>query len=156
MSTSNSRGDIIIYGIIQFGPKSDLVPVQHIKMHSNDAKTWMHIKIKNRHKICNSFFPWCLSCCILNIWQTCTWIACWYNYLACYVYIPYRIPRLKKKIMHRPGIEPGPPAWQASILPLNHRCFENNKFKTFYIIEMFSSDVVSRNVYVHGTWLNFV
>ncbi len=25
--------------------------------------------------------------------------------------------------MHRPGIEPGPPAWQASILPLNHRCF---------------------------------
>ena len=24
--------------------------------------------------------------------------------------------------MHRPGIEPGPPAWQASILPLNHRC----------------------------------
>ena len=33
-----------------------------------------------------------------------------------------------KKKMHRPGIEPGPPAvcypleWQASILPLNHRC----------------------------------
>ena len=25
--------------------------------------------------------------------------------------------------MHRPGIEPGPPAWQASILPLNQRCF---------------------------------
>ena len=24
--------------------------------------------------------------------------------------------------LHRPGIEPGPPAWQASILPLNHRC----------------------------------
>ncbi|KAH0808615.1 hypothetical protein GEV33_014176 [Tenebrio molitor] len=29
----------------------------------------------------------------------------------------------KKKSMHRPGIEPGPPAWQASILPLNHRCY---------------------------------
>ncbi len=30
-----------------------------------------------------------------------------------------------KKIipLHRPGIEPGPPAWQASILPLNQRCF---------------------------------
>ncbi|CAD6999563.1 unnamed protein product [Ceratitis capitata] len=28
----------------------------------------------------------------------------------------------KKRILHRPGIEPGPPAWQASILPLNHRC----------------------------------
>nr|pir hypothetical protein C30E1.1 - Caenorhabditis elegans [Caenorhabditis elegans] len=26
------------------------------------------------------------------------------------------------KELHRPGIEPGPPAWQASILPLNHRC----------------------------------
>ena len=26
------------------------------------------------------------------------------------------------KILHRPGIEPGPPAWQASILPLNQRC----------------------------------
>ena len=25
--------------------------------------------------------------------------------------------------MHRPGIEPGPPAWQPSILPLNHRYF---------------------------------
>ena len=27
--------------------------------------------------------------------------------------------------MHRPGIEPGPPAWQARILPLNHRCHNN-------------------------------
>ncbi len=27
-----------------------------------------------------------------------------------------------KKSLHRPGIEPGPPAWQASILPLNQRC----------------------------------
>ena len=26
--------------------------------------------------------------------------------------------------MHRPGIEPGPPAWQASILPLNQRCLD--------------------------------
>jgi hypothetical protein len=29
---------------------------------------------------------------------------------------------VEKKVLHRPGIEPGPPAWQASILPLNHRC----------------------------------
>ena len=28
-----------------------------------------------------------------------------------------------KKCLHRPGIEPGPPAWQASILPLNQRCW---------------------------------
>ena len=41
-----------------------------------------------------------------------------------------------QKYLHRPGIEPGPPAWQASILPLNQRCFDimwnlpfNLKFK---------------------------
>ncbi len=27
--------------------------------------------------------------------------------------------------LHRPGIEPGPPAWHASILPLNQRCCFN-------------------------------
>ena len=25
--------------------------------------------------------------------------------------------------MHRPGIGPGPPAWQAEILPLDQRCY---------------------------------
>ena len=29
--------------------------------------------------------------------------------------------------LHRPGIEPGSPTWQASILPLNHRCFGYNR-----------------------------
>ena len=33
-----------------------------------------------------------------------------------------RVPARKQAKLHRPGIEPGPPAWQASILPLNHRC----------------------------------
>ena len=28
----------------------------------------------------------------------------------------------KKKKLHWPGIEPGPPTWQARILPLNHQC----------------------------------
>ncbi len=28
----------------------------------------------------------------------------------------------KKISVQRPGIEPGPPAWQARILPLNQRC----------------------------------
>ncbi len=28
----------------------------------------------------------------------------------------------KKILVQRPGIEPGPPAWQARILPLNQRC----------------------------------
>ena len=35
------------------------------------------------------------------------------------------------KDLHRPGIEPGPPAWQASILPLNQRCWIENKQDTF-------------------------
>ena len=37
----------------------------------------------------------------------------------------YFIP-LYKKEMHWPGIEPGPPAWQARILPLNHRCLADD------------------------------
>ena len=28
----------------------------------------------------------------------------------------------EKSNLQRPGIEPGPPAWQARILPLNQRC----------------------------------
>ena len=35
-----------------------------------------------------------------------------------------RMFRKKKDYLHRPGIEPGPPAWQASILPLNQRCLD--------------------------------
>ena len=37
--------------------------------------------------------------------------------------------------MHWPGLEPGPPAWQASILPLNHQCLHidlNKKFNYIY------------------------
>ena len=29
---------------------------------------------------------------------------------------------VQKTALHWPGIEPGPPAWQARILPLNHQC----------------------------------
>ena len=29
---------------------------------------------------------------------------------------------MSEKSLQRPGIEPGPPAWQARILPLNQRC----------------------------------
>ena len=35
--------------------------------------------------------------------------------------MPRQFVLLKNK-MQRPGIEPGPPAWQARILPLNQRC----------------------------------
>ena len=31
-------------------------------------------------------------------------------------------PRSKSCNLHWPGIEPGPPTWQARILPLNHQC----------------------------------
>ena len=38
-----------------------------------------------------------------------------------------------KKKMHWPGIEPGPPAWQARILPLNHQCLlDNNLLRLKY------------------------
>ena len=35
---------------------------------------------------------------------------------------------LSIKSLQRPGIEPGPPAWQARILPLNQQCFRNENF----------------------------
>src|SRR4029434_11049734 len=31
--------------------------------------------------------------------------------------------------LHWPGIEPGPPAWQARILPLNHQCAPHTEKK---------------------------
>ena len=37
-----------------------------------------------------------------------------------FIQFPAKI--MESKRLHRPGIEPGPPAWQASILPLNQRC----------------------------------
>ena len=47
----------------------------------------------------------------------------------------------KIKSLQRPGIEPGPPAWQARILPLNQRCllptnsiFVNNSIVLLVII----------------------
>ena len=39
--------------------------------------------------------------------------------------MPQQFVLLKNK-MQRPGIEPGPPAWQARILPLNQRCLTLN------------------------------
>ena len=41
--------------------------------------------------------------------------------------------KILPKVLHRPGIEPGPPAWQASILPLNQRCHMEN-FYFFLLI----------------------
>ena len=41
--------------------------------------------------------------------------------------------------MHWPGIEPGPPAWQARILPLNHQCLVIRVWDFFEIIDKFST-----------------
>ena len=38
--------------------------------------------------------------------------------------------------MHWPGIEPGPPAWQARILPLNHQCLAEKKGSLFYYLNL--------------------
>ena len=54
------------------------------------------------------------NCCM----QMTTYVA----NLICLHYYKEHLLRQKKLQLHRPGIEPGPPAWQASILPLNHRC----------------------------------
>ena len=35
---------------------------------------------------------------------------------------PRSIQQNKHVVLHWPGIEPGSPAWQARILPLNHKC----------------------------------
>ena len=35
--------------------------------------------------------------------------------------------------LHWPGIEPGPPAWQARILPLNHQCLAERRGHYFII-----------------------
>ena len=52
--------------------------------------------------------------------------------------------------MHRPGIEPGPPAWQASILPLNQRCF------LIIVIEKFSTIFAPFSTYYIKEILRFV
>ncbi len=39
------------------------------------------------------------------------------------------------KLVHRPGNEPGPPAWQASILPLNQRNDRNDLLTDGNIID---------------------
>ena len=51
-----------------------------------------------------------------------------------YVQVPFEINEENRKnikinkSLQRPGIEPGPPAWQARILPLNQRCLDDTLF----------------------------
>jgi hypothetical protein len=39
--------------------------------------------------------------------------------------------RSKKKRVHSPGIEPGSPAWQADIMPLDHECLVDFEMQNF-------------------------
>ena len=56
--------------------------------------------------------------------------------------------------MHWPGIEPGPPAWQASILPLNHQCLLNKVTHTITLLmNAFSADMVSN--FINGHLLEY-
>ena len=41
--------------------------------------------------------------------------------------------RLKGKSLHWPRLELGSPAWQASILPLDHQCFSFFSIKTLFL-----------------------
>ena len=56
-------------------------------------------------------------------------ISCWFSKLLCVCW-KFNLPSSSvfvdcSKNVHRPGIEPGSIAWQATILPLNHRCLTN-------------------------------
>ena len=67
---------------------------------------------------------------------------------------PWKLLSSFTKQLHRPGIEPGPPAWQASILPLNQRCslVWNNELMTFIALENGVKDlVIDWNITV-STW----
>ena len=53
-----------------------------------------------------------------------------------------------KQKLHWPGIEPVPPAWQAKILPLNHRCLHKGTFEhhTFTFVRSIGGDILKQLV----------
>ena len=57
-----------------------------------------------------------------------------------------------QKYLHRPGIEPGSPAWQASILPLDHRCLYLSIVKCYFLIHiaLFSRIIINNGAVGHG------
>ena len=56
------------------------------------------------------------------------------------------------KNMHRPGIEPGSIAWQATILPLNHRCLTNGNNNWFLPYMQSISNWFSKSLRVCCCW----
>ena len=66
----------------------------------------------------SNIYVYCIYIYIIHVWVFVNSMS-----FPCHV-TPKSVPKilLWKKSLQRPGIEPGPPAWQASILPLNQRC----------------------------------
>ncbi len=54
--------------------------------------------------------------------------------------------------MHRPGIEPGAPAWQAGILPLNHRYARMKLLAVNIKLNVFGSFWVEQIFIISGLW----
>ena len=55
-----------------------------------------------------------------------------------------------KNHLHRPGIEPGSPAWQASILPLDHRCERRGWVSSISYLFTSSSTPIYLPIYLAG------
>ena len=46
----------------------------------------------------------------------------------------------EKDVMHPPGVEPGPIAWKAIILPLDQECLMN---KSFILLNILTLEILS-------------
>ena len=54
--------------------------------------------------------------------------------------------------MQRPGIEPGPPAWQARILPLNQRCLMSTVDEWYLNITLSQHEYLTWYIFVYSPW----
>ena len=58
--------------------------------------------------------------------------------------------------MRRPGIEPGPPAWQARIVPLNHRRCEFKQIRFYLKWLLFGINISICSIWSFGSTTTFV
>ena len=83
-------------------------------------------------------------------------IPCWFSKLLCVCWM-FNLPSSPdfvdcSKNVHRPGIEPGSIAWQATILPLNHRCLTNcNDYWFLSYMQSISSCFPGCSVFVESS-----
>ena len=83
-------------------------------------------------------------------------ISCWFSKLLCVCW-KFNLPSSSvfvdcSKNVHRPGIEPGSIAWQATILPLNHRCLTNcNDYWFLSYMQSISSCFPGCSVFVESS-----